>query len=476
QPCTLTIDAKTVNGYTAGSYYLVALTIEDFPKSSISLDNVSVPTTQPLSSIPLQFLVFVENVTTTCISSPVFTGIPSDGQEFIVPTASSWLQRVYVQATSGSMPSAMRLSGPQGLTVSALQPDDLGRPSVMYADLSWTPTPPMNGINMVCFIAEDDAGRQSEQRCFVLLTGYPDPCSSNPCTNGGQCDISFTNFTCTCPKGVYGTLCEHDIDECKQVPCENGGQCFNRIGNYTCFCRPGFAGKNCSDSDYCSSNPCQGQGDCVHNTTLSSFSCDCYHGYSGKTCQIDEDDCTSNPCMNDGECIDLVGGFNCECPPQYTGQHCEDEIDFCDPNPCQNGGVCRRLKNDYVCDCPDDVIGLNCEISIEQMCNGDKSYCTCHVNGEPVRVPIPDPVNDETYERDLRSGVIGYPVGLLIGIGCCALFHYAVRPRCIKNAGPKRRKMSSANSLSSSRSTVYPARMTPPPRYSTLDLVAESNI
>jgi hypothetical protein len=76
----------------------------------------------------------------------------------------------------------------------------------------------------------------------------------------------------------------------------------------------------------------------------------------------------------------------------------------------------------------------------------------------------------------LFAGVIGYPVGLLIGIGCCALFHYAVRPRCIKNAGPKRRKMSSANSLSSSRSTVYPARMTPPPRYSTLDLVAESNI
>jgi hypothetical protein len=59
---------------------------------------------------------------------------------------------------SGSMPSAMRLSGPQGLTVSAFQPDDLGRPSVMYADLSWTPSPTMNGINMVCFIAEDDSG------------------------------------------------------------------------------------------------------------------------------------------------------------------------------------------------------------------------------------------------------------------------------------------------------------------------------
>ena len=40
------------------------------------------------------------------------------------------------------------------------------------------------------------------------------------------------------------------------------------------------------------------------------------------------------------------------------------------------------------------------------MCDGDQSYCMCHVNGEPVRVPIPDPVNDDSYERDLRAGKI----------------------------------------------------------------------
>ncbi|XP_053403678.1 uncharacterized protein LOC123566560 [Mercenaria mercenaria] len=478
QPCSLTVDAKTANGYSAGSYYLVALTIEDFPAGPISLDGVTVPLNRPLSSVPLQFLIYVENATTSCTSNPVFIDTPADGSEYIVTNSSTWSQRVYVQGKSGQKPSAMTLSGPRGMSVTAFQPDDLGRSSVMYVDMSWTPTSGMNGINIACFQAVDDTGNPSQQRCFVLLTGYPDPCASNPCKNGGQCDIEFTNFTCTCPTGVYGNFCQYDVDECVQTPCENGGQCFNTVGDYKCFCRPGFAGKNCSDSDYCSSNPCQGRGDCVHNVT--SFSCDCYLGYSGSSCQIDEDNCTSNPCQNGAECTDLVGGYYCECPPQYTGQQCEQEIDFCDPSPCQNGGICRRQKNDYVCDCPDDVIGLNCEISIEQMCNGDQSYCTCHVNGEPVRVPIPDPVDDETYERDLRAGVIGYPVGLLIGVGCCALFHYVLRPRCRQDGGRKDRKLSStastASFLSSSRSTVYPTVASPPPSYSSLDCRRESNI
>ena len=33
-------------------------------------------------------------------------------------------------------------------------------------------------------------------------------CESNPCENGGTCTQHDTNFTCTCPSGYSGRLCE----------------------------------------------------------------------------------------------------------------------------------------------------------------------------------------------------------------------------------------------------------------------------
>ena len=37
----------------------------------------------------------------------------------------------------------------------------------------------------------------------------PEPCDSDPCLNGGTCmDLSDTEFTCFCPPGFFGEICE----------------------------------------------------------------------------------------------------------------------------------------------------------------------------------------------------------------------------------------------------------------------------
>ena len=33
--------------------------------------------------------------------------------------------------------------------------------------------------------------------------------------------------------------------------------------------------------------------------------------------------CTSNPCQGGGECVDLIGGYECLCPSYRSGKNCE---------------------------------------------------------------------------------------------------------------------------------------------------------
>ena len=42
-------------------------------------------------------------------------------------------------------------------------------------------------------------------------TAYPDFCHPNPCLNGGTCSNGKTNYTCTCPKGYTGDICQHTV-------------------------------------------------------------------------------------------------------------------------------------------------------------------------------------------------------------------------------------------------------------------------
>ena len=52
------------------------------------------------------------------------------------------------------------------------------------------------------------------------------PCVLSPCMNGAVCQLQGgRQFSCECPPGYHGKLCEHMIDACYGNPCRNGGSC-----------------------------------------------------------------------------------------------------------------------------------------------------------------------------------------------------------------------------------------------------------
>ncbi|KAI5692955.1 hypothetical protein M8J75_004761 [Diaphorina citri] len=194
-------------------------------------------------------------------------------------------------------------------------------------------------------------------------------CAGRPCRNNGTCTPvsgGVVNFTCTCPSGYTGTLCESDINECETVKdvC-NYGICVNTNGSYQCFCRPGFAGDHCDvDFDECLSNPCFNGATCQNK--INGYTCVCAPGYSGKECSININECESSPCLHGATCIDEVATFSCVCPKGLTGRLCETNIDDCESGPCLNGGLCKDLLNNYTCNCQQTgYTGPHCEINID---------------------------------------------------------------------------------------------------------------
>lgn len=84
------------------------------------------------------------------------------------------------------------------------------------------------------------------------------------------------SYSCTCPPGFYGKVCELSAMTCADGPCFNGGRCSdNPDGGYTCHCPAGFSGFNCEKKmDLCSSSPCsngEGQWGSVWRTGLESM-------------------------------------------------------------------------------------------------------------------------------------------------------------------------------------------------------------
>uniref|UniRef100_A0A4W5JBD6 Protocadherin Fat 4 n=1 Tax=Hucho hucho TaxID=62062 RepID=A0A4W5JBD6_9TELE len=173
-----------------------------------------------------------------------------------------------------------------------------------------------------------------------------DPCTRNPCQNGGSCKkrlsvgpdmkteesvpvILVTNhplqpYACSCRPGYAGALCETDIDECLPSPCHNSGTCHNLVGG---------------------------------------FSCTCPEGFTGMACERDVNECLSNPCKNGALCQNYPGGFNCLCKSGFAGKTCDSIINHCECNPCFNGGSCQNRVDGYYCHCPFGVFGKHCELN-----------------------------------------------------------------------------------------------------------------
>jgi len=103
-----------------------------------------------------------------------------------------------------------------------------------------------------------------------------DPCSPNPCKNGGTCNGSTGTAKCTCVKPWSGKLCETK-DLCSGVNCNGHGTCDKTTGK--CKCNAGFdPTKNCGD---CLANFGPKYPMCKPKPTITGLKVDCskHSGY-----------------------------------------------------------------------------------------------------------------------------------------------------------------------------------------------------
>jgi hypothetical protein len=67
--------------------------------------------------------------------------------------------------------------------------------------------------------------------------------------NQGSCVRENGGFRCICPPGYSGNRCEIR-DACQSNPCMNGGTCqlINGNNGYQCVCPAGYSGPRCETS------------------------------------------------------------------------------------------------------------------------------------------------------------------------------------------------------------------------------------
>ena len=160
---TITYSANNGTGYKAA-----AIMLEDFTTGS----------SQPLSSVGLQFLVLVVSSTKQCSKSPTF--IPptlAQGSCVSVPPMGTFTTQLIANG-SGSVIKEIETTSPLGTTKGALQ----HRPgtTVYYVNITWTPRPSQyNQNHPFCYTAVNTDGQTSEQTCIQILTGHLPPALVN---------------------------------------------------------------------------------------------------------------------------------------------------------------------------------------------------------------------------------------------------------------------------------------------------------
>uniref|UniRef100_A0A8C9XWP0 FAT atypical cadherin 4 n=1 Tax=Sander lucioperca TaxID=283035 RepID=A0A8C9XWP0_SANLU len=150
-----------------------------------------------------------------------------------------------------------------------------------------------------------------------------------------------------------------DHDPCTRNPCQNGGSCKRRLS----------VGPDMKTEE---SVPVI----LVSNHPLQPYACSCRPGYTGALCETDINECQPSPCHNGGTCHNLVGGFSCTCPEGFTGMACERDVNECLSNPCKNGALCQNFPGGFNCLCKSGFAGTLyfTLCSFSQLRNGNIHY------------------------------------------------------------------------------------------------------
>lgn len=150
-----------------------------------------------------------------------------------------------------------------------------------------------------------------------------------------------------------------DYDPCTHNPCQNGGSCKRRLG----------VGPDARTQE---SVPVI----LVSNQPLQPYACSCRPGYAGPLCETDIDECQPSPCHNGGTCHNLVGGFSCTCPEGFTGMACERDVNECLSNPCKNGALCQNFPGGFNCLCKSGFAGnLHLRVVFSHVRLEDRGAC-----------------------------------------------------------------------------------------------------
>ena len=156
------LDYQSTNGVLG--FNAVALMVEDFAPGS----------TQPFSSVALQFLVFVYTSTEPCNLTPQFIDptLPQGLCVAISPGANFTTQL----RASGQNLSIIEIQtvSPRGATKGELQ--QIEGTNTYYVNITWMPTADQqNQTHLFCFTAINSESVASEQSCIQLLVGYYPP-------------------------------------------------------------------------------------------------------------------------------------------------------------------------------------------------------------------------------------------------------------------------------------------------------------
>nr|XP_022331733.1 integrin beta-like protein D [Crassostrea virginica] len=307
ETCTIYFPSNhTVNGI-----YAVAITIEDFPRSNISIGGSVYTPNDPMTSVNLQFLVQTVSLSGGCDVKPIFVNdTPSEGAVFNVVTGNTIHIAFFIE--SNETIARVDVTSPAGMTYTSPQPFP-GRPRIVFVNTTWTPNGMQMGSHILCAMAEDINGKTSDSRCVVIEVTDVSPCVVEPCHNNGTCirQGMTQNYTCICALGYTGDKCQSEIDECLSLPCQNHGTCVDNLAMFTCLCHPGYTGVTCeTEINECASMPCQNNGSCVDH--VNQFTCLCLHGYTGDLCEIDINECEMQPCSFLFDCHDQIGKYSCK--------------------------------------------------------------------------------------------------------------------------------------------------------------------
>ena len=209
ESCSITYAANLGVGYRAA-----AIMIEDFLPGS----------TVPMSSVGLQFLVFVFSSTRPCSDTPEFIPpTPEDDSCVVIPPGGTFhTMLVAVSGNENDTITEIQTVSPAGLQKSDLFHDEDS--NVFYVNITWTPTTVQeNDIQLFCFKARNSAGLTSSQVCIDLLPGYtapsPIPETAVPTINMGLVYLSGTTWRVNFDRDVgrpstsaYITFHEFDTD------------------------------------------------------------------------------------------------------------------------------------------------------------------------------------------------------------------------------------------------------------------------